>query len=284
MSAPDAVLELVERFERNRTQYLNPAYNETQVRREFIDPFFCALGWDVDNKAGYAQQYKDVVHEDAIKVGVDARAPDYSFRVGGQRKFFVEAKKPAVNLKEDSAPAFQLRRYAWSAKLALSVLTDFQELAVYDCRVKPAVSDKPATARTLYVPVEQYESRWDEIAGVFSKEAILQGSFDRYADSTTKKRGTAEVDKTFLAEIELWRDSLARNIALRNPGLSQRELNYAVQVTIDRIIFLRICEDRGIEVYGRLQELGRGSGIYARMRQLFVEADQRYNSGLFHFA
>ena len=59
MAAPDAVLELVERFERNRTQYLNPAYNETQVRREFIDPFFVALGWDVDNKVGYAQQYKD---------------------------------------------------------------------------------------------------------------------------------------------------------------------------------------------------------------------------------
>ncbi|MEI6449606.1 MAG: type IV restriction endonuclease, partial [Actinomycetes bacterium] len=90
MAAPDAVLELVERFARNRVQYLNPAYNETQVRREFLDPFFAALGWDVDNAAGHAQQYKDVVHEDAIKVGLDSRAPDYSFRIGGQRKFFVE--------------------------------------------------------------------------------------------------------------------------------------------------------------------------------------------------
>jgi hypothetical protein len=112
MGAPEAVLELVERFARNRAQYLNPAYNETQVRREFLDPFFTALGWDVDNTSGHAQQYKDVVHEDAIKVGLDSRAPDYSFRVGGQRKFFVEAKKPAVNLKDDPAPASQLRRYA----------------------------------------------------------------------------------------------------------------------------------------------------------------------------
>ena len=59
MGAPDAVLELVERFARNHAQYRNPAYNETQVRREFLDPFFTALGWDVDNTAGYAQQYKD---------------------------------------------------------------------------------------------------------------------------------------------------------------------------------------------------------------------------------
>ena len=92
MTAPDAVLELVERFARNHAQYRNPAYNETQVRREFLDPFFTALGWDVDNRAGYAQQYKDVVHEDAIKVGLDSRAPDYSFRIGGQRKFFVRPR------------------------------------------------------------------------------------------------------------------------------------------------------------------------------------------------
>jgi predicted type IV restriction endonuclease len=253
------------------------------VRREFIDPLFCALGWDVDNTCGYAQAYKDVVHEDAIKVGLDARAPDYSFRIGGTRKFFVEAKKPAVNLKDDPAPAYQLRRYAWSAKLPLSILTDFQEFAVYDSRVRPANTDKASVARTLYMPCEQYEERWEEIAGVFAKEAILQGSFDRYAESTKVKKGTTEVDASFLKEIESWRDSLARNIALRNPSLTQRELNYAVQVTIDRLIFLRICEDRGIEPYGRLRGLVNGQNVYSRLREIYVEADHRYNSGLFHF-
>ena len=284
MSAPDAVKRLVERFERNRTQYLNPAYNETQVRREFLDPLFAALGWDVDNSAGHAPQYREVVHEDAIRIGQAARAPDYSFRIGPQRKFFVEAKKPSVDLKSDPAPAFQLRRYAWSAKLPLSILTDFQEFAVYDCRVKPTADDKSSAARTLYMPYEHYEEHWDDIAGVFGREAIYQGSFDAYAESTKAKKGTAEVDKAFLGEIELWRDSLAHNMALRNPTLSQRELNYAVQVTIDRIIFLRICEDRGIEDYGRLQALTNGQDVYARLCQLYVEADARYNSGLFHFA
>ena len=284
MAAPDVVLGLIERFARNREQYLNPRYGETQVRREFLDPFFTALGWDVENRAGHAQQYKDVVHEDALKVGLDARAPDYSFRIGGVRKFFVEAKKPAINLKDDPEPAFQLRRYAWSAKLPLSVLTDFQEFVVYDGRVKPSVTDKASVARVLYVPCEQYEQRWDEIAGVFGKEAIYQGSFDKYAASTKAKKGTAEVDKAFLGEIELWRDALARTIALRNPSLSQRELNYAVQATIDRIIFLRICEDRGIEAYGRLRGLVNGQNVYARLSELFLEADQRYDSGLFRFA
>ena len=120
--ARQKIKELVDRFRMNIDVYKKSTYNETQVRREFIDPFFEALGWDVSNKQGYAEQYKEVVHEDTIKVGRSTRAPDYSFRIGGQRKFFVEAKKPAVNVKEDVSPAYQLRRYAWSAKLPLFIL------------------------------------------------------------------------------------------------------------------------------------------------------------------
>jgi len=115
------------------------ARNEAQIRQHLIDPFFEALGWDVANKQGYAEAYKEVIHEDAVKVGTATKAPDYSFRIGGVRKFFVEAKKPSVNIKDDPSPAFQLRRYAWSAKLPLSILTDFEEFAVYDCRQKLAI-------------------------------------------------------------------------------------------------------------------------------------------------
>jgi predicted type IV restriction endonuclease len=136
MSAPEIVEKLVERFDLQRDVYTSPSYNETQVRIEFIDPMFKALGWDIDNEQGYAEQYKDVVHEDAINVSGVARAPDYCFRVGGVRKFFLEAKKPSFNLKDDPSPAYQLRRYAWSAKLSLSVLTDFEEFIVYDSRVR----------------------------------------------------------------------------------------------------------------------------------------------------
>jgi hypothetical protein len=253
------------------------------LRQQFVNPFFKCLGWDMDNEQGYAEAYKDVIHEDAIKVGGATKAPDYCFRIGGTRKFFLEAKKPTVNIKDDPAPAFQLRRYAWSAKLPLSILTDFQEFAVYDCRVKPAQTDKASAARTIYLTHADYATRWDEIADIFSREAILKGSFDKYAQSTKVKKGTATVDAAFLAEIETWREMLAKNLALRNPQLSQRELNYAVQVTIDRIIFLRMCEDRGIEEYGRLMALLNGPEVYGRLKQLFQFADDRYNSGLFHF-
>src|SRR5713101_2285720 len=148
MSAPPTVLELIERFDRNRTAYKSEQYNEARLRIKFLNPFFEALGWDVNNKQGYAEAYKDVIYEDAIKIGGATKAPDYCFRIGGTRKFFVEAKKPAINLKDASDPAFQLRRYAWSAKLPLSILTDFEEFVVYG--VVPALlSPDTALRRTL---------------------------------------------------------------------------------------------------------------------------------------
>ncbi len=167
---------------------------------------------------------------------------------------------------------------------SLSILTDFEEFAVYDCRIKPDKSDKASTARIMYLTYADFETRWDDIAAIFSKEAILKGSFDKYAQAVKGKKGTAEVDAAFLHEIEGWREVLARNIALRNSQLSQRELNFAVQQTIDRIIFLRICEDRGMEQEGRLAATTNGANIYKRLCGLFRLADDKYNSGLFHFS
>ena len=91
MKTPEEIVKLTERFSDNLDAYKSGRYNETQVRLEFINPFFKALGWDVQNEKGWAEAYKDVIHEDAIKVGGMTKAPDYCFRIGGTRKFFLEA-------------------------------------------------------------------------------------------------------------------------------------------------------------------------------------------------
>ena len=101
MKIPGKITELIDLFDRNIQAYKSGHYKETQVRHEFIDPLFMTLGWDVNNEKGYAEAYKDVIHEDSIKVGGIPKAPDYCFRIGGVRKFFLEAKKPSVYIKED---------------------------------------------------------------------------------------------------------------------------------------------------------------------------------------
>src|SRR5881394_909983 len=104
MSAPPLIADLVERFDQQSDAYKSGQYNEAQLRQEFIDPMFKALGWDMENVSGYAEAYKDVIHEDAIKIGGATKAPDYCFRIGGTRKFFLEAKKPSVDIKTDADP------------------------------------------------------------------------------------------------------------------------------------------------------------------------------------
>lgn len=283
MSTSPKFLTLWEKFKDHKESYLKQTYNEAQVRQEFLDPLFSALGWDMENKNGYAEAYKDVVHEDSLRVEGKIKAPDYGFRIGGTRKFFLEAKKPAIDIKNDTQAALQLRRYAWSAKLSLSILTNFHQVAIYDCRYKPDESDTPSKARIAFFELSELDQAWEFLERYFARDSILKGSFDKFALDAEVKRGTSTVDDQFLAQIESWREALAKNIHLRNSGLSQGELNIAVARTIDRLIFLRIAEDRALESYGRLRDAAKSKGIYRNICTLFKQADDRYNSGLFHF-
>lgn len=279
------ISELVVRFDEQIDSYKQSDYNETLTRRDFIDPFFKALGWDVDNSQGNAEAYREVIHEDRVKIGKATKAPDYSFRLpGGKRLFFVEAKKPSVAIKSDISVAYQIRRYGWSAKLPVSIITDFEELAVYDCTKRPKPTDKSGMARIKYINFREYASEFDYIWNTFSKERVLKGSFDRYIQSDTAKKGTATVDKEFLESLDKWRTYLATTISLRNKNLDEDEINYVVQLTIDRLIFLRIAEDRGVEPYGQLKvSVNQKGEAYQNLFFNFKNADAKYNSGLFDF-
>jgi len=283
-TAYKTISELVDRFTDQYESYKKSDYNETLTRRDFIDPFFKALGWDIDNSEGYAESYREVIHEDKIKVSGATKAPDYSFRlVGGKRLFFVEAKKPSVVVKDDILPAYQIRRYGWSAKLPISIVTDFEEFAIYDCTKKPNPTDKASTARIKYFTFRDYLKEFDFIWEIFSKERVLRGSFDKFVQSDTYKKGTATVDKEFLQSLDRWRTYLATSIAINNKQLDEDEINFAVQQAIDRIIFLRIAEDRGVEPYGNLKDAIKQGDNYKNLFEQFRKADEKYNSGLFDF-
>lgn len=285
MAVPDSIQPLVDRYSFHRDAYIRgqEKYNEAQLRQDFTDPFFHALGWDVNNNKCHSEAYREVLHGEPVRIRGTTKFFDYTFRIGGVRKFIVETKKPSVRVKDDADSALQLRRYAWNAKLPLSILTNFEEWAIYDCTIKPEHGDNAAKGRIEYFTYKEMPERWEYLISIFSQECILKGSFDKYAASQKGKKGTATVDDDILAEIETWRDALAKNIAIRNDKLSVEELNTVVQRTIDRLLFLRICEDRGIEEYTTLHKLLEGEHVYNRLCELFRLADAKYNSGIFHF-
>ena len=282
----EVIADLVARFDSNKGFFTSNVYKEEEAKVEFINPMMEALGWDVHNKQGLGPNFKEVIFEESLAVGKETRAPDYSFRLGGQLIYYLEAKKPSVNIKDDRSPAYQARRYGWSAKIPIVILTDFEEFAIYETTSKPKEHERASTNRVLFYTYDEYVDKWDEIYSLFSKEAVQKELFQKFVDDNTSKtkRGTQSIDDEFLKDIEKWRLLLARNIALRNKDLTLPELNLAVQLIIDRIVFFRMAEDRGIERYQTLYKLAESENIYEQLCEVFKKADLKYNSGLFHFS
>ena len=277
MTALDSLHQLVEKFDRDKERFTDPDYNEAQLREEFVNPFFRALGWDLGEQ---------VLHEAALRSGGTVKHPDYTFLAGSRRAFYVETKKPSINIGNSVEPAEQLRSYGWSGDTALGILTNFAEFSVYDCRVEPVQGDLPEEARVMYLTSSQYLDEWDRLRATLSPEAVRQGKHGDILETTAK--GVLRVDEAFLRDMETWRVDLAPDIYKQarfiHRTLSQRELNHLVQRTIDRIVFLRIAEDRNLESYGRLERAASvRRNSYNEIKTLYIAADRKYNSGLFHF-
>jgi len=283
--AKAVVEKLVNRFAEQRNGYHAADYNETKTRRDFIDPLFTAFGWDMDNKDDVAEPYREVIHEDKVKIQGKTKAPDYGFRLSGSkdRLFFVEAKKPSVSLKTNKESAFQVRRYGWNSGASVSILTNFEEFSIYDCSKKPSATESSTVARLKYFTYEQLLKEFDFFYDIFSREAVVKGRFDSYIKSDTAKKGTQTPDKEFVVSLDKWRKFIAIDIAKSNLKLNEDELNFAVQLIIDRLIFLRFCEDRGVETYGQLKTAVSKGDAYKNLCGVFKDADNKYNSGLFDF-
>ena len=280
--ARSRIAELVARFVKNEADYLRLDYNETQARTEFITPLLEAFGWDVHNTRGHPLALREVKEEATVEVGEErlSKRPDYELRLARQRKIFVEAKKPSVHIDRDRAAAFQIRRYGYSASMPISVVTNFHQLAIYDCEPSPADTDEAHVARSMLVGYQDLEARFDELWPLLSREAIYSGAFDRRFAVGTTRRGADQFDDLFLKQVRNWRELLAIDIHANSPTLSPEELTYVVQLFLSRIVFLRICEDREIENYDTLRNLDKTDTFDALISEL-RRADKFYDSGLF---
>ena len=275
--------ELVKQFYYNLRAYESSGYKESRVESDYIEKFFILLGWDVNNDNGSSELYRDVIKRENVEIKGHQKEADYAFTIGGSNiTFFVEAKKPSVNILRDKEPAYQIRNYAWNSKKAVSILTNFKDFAIYDCRIKPNEKDDPKVARIFSISFNEYLSNFEFLYETFSQSAVKKGSLERYIEDKSKK-SVSEVDDEFLKELEGWRKDLAKNIAINNPKLSINELNFSVQMILDRILFLRIAEDKNIEKEDKLKEISENKNIYKRLIDYFGEADAKYNSGIFDF-
>ncbi|OHD58000.1 MAG: hypothetical protein A2014_10290 [Spirochaetes bacterium GWF1_49_6] len=290
----EQIERLTDDFYQDEKIYLSKDFQETEARTRFIDPFFSALGWEL-NQTGISRAFWDVHREFSQRDDSSTKKPDYAFRKkeknGFQVKFFVEAKAPWVPLT-DEKPVFQAKRYAFSThgKTPIVILTDFEEFRVFNAAERPRLENPlQGLIKDYDIQYTDYAAQWDKIYGMFSKEAVYNGSIDALAQKTVKVKKT--LDDEFLNDISEWRETLARNIAIRNKNLTIDELNEAVQRILDRLIFIRNLEDREIEDENLLLNLvarkdDENAPYYRSIVPVFRRLDGEYNGLLFkkHFS
>jgi type I restriction-modification system DNA methylase subunit len=278
--------------------YLKSTYQEAEARKDFIDPLLKALGWDVDHECQHNPYEQEVKVESSLNVH-DARSQkraDYAFYLGPNFRdvrFYVEAKKPSVDLDRSVDSHFQTLRYGYSASTPLAVLTDFEQIRVLDCRRRP----HPETALQQTYKHWHYQEfkdaeKFAEFYWLFSREAHANGSYQRRIDELPKPKGGAKqrslfrggyqaVDESFLQELADYRETLAKAFKKADVSLDSESLTELVQRTLDRLVFLRFLEDKQIETEIRVTDFGKSRNAWADFQASSKRLDAIYNGIVF---
>lgn len=292
------VLALIDRFEKHADRYVQPSYQEAETRKDFIDPLLKAMGWDVDHEREHNPYEQEVKVESGLIVH-DARSQkraDYAFYLAPNFRdvrFYVEAKKPSVDLARSTDAHFQTLRYGYSAGTPLAVLTDFEQIRVLDCRRRP----HPDSALDQTYKHWRYtdfrdQAKFAEFYWLFSREAHADGSYQRRIDDLPKARGGAKqrglfkggyqsVDASFLEDLAEFREALAKAYKKADHALGSAELTELVQRTLDRLVFLRFLEDKQIETEIRVSDFGKRKDAWADFQEASKRLDNIYNGIVF---
>ena len=295
--ARQKIAKLVETFHAGRDKFLSPDYSEAQVRLDFIDKFWTALGWDVNHEHQTNPYEQEVKVEKGVPISGRGRRADYAFLAPNFRdvRFFVEAKRPGPNI-DNPDDYFQLIRYGWNSHAQLSVLTSFENFRVLDCRYRPDIDSALLHSVTdLSFHYLQYADAeiFARLFYLFSRQAVAAGSLERYVQSLPKPAGRAvqrglfpsgrlqPVDESFLQDLDDFRSDLAKSFKRCNPRLDSEELTETTQRTLDRLVFMRFLEDKLIESDPIVEGLGTQGSVWEDFIAASRRLDRLYNGIIF---
>jgi type I restriction-modification system DNA methylase subunit len=297
----EEMTRLTASFHKSLAAYRSEGYDESALRNDFLTPFWRALGWDVENKQNLAQSLREVQIESRVHIEGRKKRADYLFRTGGLERFVCEAKKPQEELSKKDA--YQAQRYAFNLKLLVATLSNFEALQIFIVPARPdQISPWESCKQYHYT---EYVSKAEELWSLFSRDAVASGSLEKYIISLPKRpmKGKARqgwliapervktVDADFLSYVEEQREVLAHDLIRNNKKhkWTSIDLNESIQRILDRILFVRISEDRDIDT-GRPLELilsdweamqvGQPS-LYSLLIAHFNRLDETFNGALF---
>ena len=289
------VQSLARDFDANKAHFLSPSYQESEVRKDFIDKFLIALGWDVNHDWQKSPFEQEVKVERGVNMHGSQRRADYAFFIAPNFRdvrLFVEAKKPFGDIA-NAQNYFQTIRYGWNAQTPVAVLTDFEQLQILDCRYKPDIDAALSHCiRKFHYSEYADKENFAFIYHLFSRDAVAGGSLDKFAETLPKKRGKAVqrglfkggyqgIDDAFLEELDEYRDTLARSFKTNNPKLDGDTLTEITQRTIDRLVFIRFLEDKLIHPENLISEFGNKATAWKDFISTSHRLDGIYNGVVF---
>lgn len=271
--AKEEIQKLISNFDNVVNNNQTKDYNEEDVKNGFIIPFFDKLNWTSSDISQIKSESK-VLHRKRV---------DYAFKISGVTKFLVEAKSFEEDIDEDKSIE-QAYNYGYNIGIRWVLLTNFKRSILIDCFVKYKEQSK-----SLILNYYDYSKRIDDL-WMFNKEGFLKpkNDLEEWADKYRPLLKRKEVAELIFDELIDWRTKLTNNInshPIKNK-LDKEELDEAVQTILDRLIFIRTCEDRGFEnpqlkpILNKWED-NNNKKIIDYLNDLFRDFDGRYNSELF---
>jgi len=214
--------------------------------------------WKAEGRLNNEEDVKDLIHELSEKVlgwdrddiyrerhpGPTSKRADFQFKDKGITKLILETK--AINVSWDKSVIRQAVGYGWGANKEYVVLTNFESIILFNAKWKD--ENKKIFEIENIEDCQKFPDKFDRL-WLLSKNSFLTGQIDRFSEDIGKKLKKASistVDKQLLNDLKKWRETLTRDIKILNE-LSKDKINDIVQKIINRLIFIRVCEDKGLE-------------------------------------
>ncbi len=268
----EKIAKLIEKYEK-LTPQRKKSYNEADTRRDFIMPLFQALGWDV---------YNDLTENEVVEeeTSISGRI-DYSFRLNNITQFVLEAKAIPEDLDKDRW-AKQAIEYGWNKGIPWVILTDFEGLKVFNSEWK-----KEHPRANINLTYKAYLEKFDKL-WLLSKESFQENKLDKLLEEFGVTAKRESVNERLAKDLLEWRELLTNYFSQWNKDIKHEDIEEAVQRILDRLIFMRVVEDKEIEEKKLWQAFKqwekkdyKPQNFIEKLVPIFRKFDKKYNSNLF---
>lgn len=276
--------ELIERYNNTLRGKDHKDISEETIRT-WLNELLAIFGWDVQNTSQILQE-RVLGGQQAKKlreISSTHKKPDYTLMNGTNIKSFLDAKSLDVNIFTSKETAFQIRSYGWSAQSPCAFVSNFEQFVIYDTRFIPS-PDQSADMGTKQYSIDEYIENFDILYEHLWHDNICSNHLEQLY-KTKAIEGNNQLDSNFMLMLSDFRIKLAKRLVELNPDVinSVSILNYYVQVILDRIIFIRVCESKEIEKHEKLKHfLSDENGFWDSFKSsCYMEFYDHYDGAMF---